>query len=771
MTRNETRFTLDGAWRLAMIKNEELKKSPVDFSTPASIAAAGLTTIDAVVPGNVEIDLERAGIIDDPFFGTNQWDSRKWEAYHFVWFRTFTYDAEPDEYARLCFEGIDTFADIYVNGEKVGEADNMLIPHDFACAPLKKGENTITVHIRPANLEARKYALPVSSHAAGYNYESLWVRKAPHMYGWDIMPRFVSAGIWRPCYIEQRTADRIDDIFCYTLNVNPDANSANVQFFYNLTVAGDDIHEYELKITGTCGGSTFTAGAKLWHTGGKCGTNVQNAKLWWPHNYGEANIYAIKAELLRCGETVAEYETTMGIRTVALDHTGMAGDDGEFCFRVNGKKIFCMGTNWVPVDALHSRDAQRLPEILPMLTDLGCNIVRCWGGNVYEDDIFYDFCDRNGILIWQDFAMGCAINPQVPEFAEMLRREATVIVKRLRSHPCIALWAGDNENDVCIQGWTGIKRDPNNNILTRKILPEVLWAHDMTRPYLPSSPYVDEETFLAGKPSAEQHLWGPRDYFKNPFYTEASAHFASEIGYHGCPNVDSIKKFVGEDKLWPWFGEDGQPNDHWLAHAASQQPRDGYSYRIRLMANQIKVLFGDSVPDGLCDFAEASQYSQAEAKKHFIEMFRIKKWRRTGIIWWNLIDGWPQFSDAIVDYYGGKKKAYDYIKRVQTPLCLMFDEARDGQIALMAANDTRVKQTFNYTVTDLTEGRVVLSGIGAADSDTTVAIAKHPVTEGEQHFYLIEWIDGDGVTHKNHFVTGIKEIDYAEYAKNMKALD
>ena len=156
MTRNETRFTLDGAWRLAMIKNEELKKSPVDFSTPASIAAAGLTAIDAVVPGNFEIDLERAGIIDDPFFGTNQWDSRKWEAYHFVWFRTFTYDAEPDEYTRLCFEGIDTFADIYVNGEKVGGWDYGYMGFEV----------DISAKVRPGAANELLVKVDTSSHAS-----------------------------------------------------------------------------------------------------------------------------------------------------------------------------------------------------------------------------------------------------------------------------------------------------------------------------------------------------------------------------------------------------------------------------------------------------------------------------------------------------------------------------------------------------------------------------------------------------------------------------
>lgn len=179
-----------------------------------------------------------------------------------------------------------------------------------------------------------------------------------------------------------------------------------------------DIRDYRLKITGTCGDSTFTVERTLWHTGSTFPLHVPNAKLWWPHNYGDANLYHITAELFHCGESIHLWENDTGIRTVQLDRTSTtnAEGEGEFCFVVNGKRIFAMGSNWVPVDAYHSRDEERLPQILPMLTDIGCNIVRCWGGNVYENEIFYDFCDQNGIMVWQDFAMACALYPQDDTF-------------------------------------------------------------------------------------------------------------------------------------------------------------------------------------------------------------------------------------------------------------------------------------------------------------------------------------------------------------------
>ena len=193
-------------------------------------------------------------------------------------------------------------------------------------------------------------------------------------------------------------------------------------------------------------------------------------------------------------------------RTSTTDQEG----SGEFCFRINGQKVFAMGTNWVPVDAFHSRDEERLPEILPMLDDLGCNIVRCWGGNVYESDIFYDYCDEHGIMVWQDFSMACAAYPQDETYRKIFEPEIVSVVKRLRGRACLVLWAGDNECDYFYD-------DPQKNAITRKWIPDILALYDDSRPYLPSSPYRDAEAVANGNVTPEDHLWGPRDYFKGDY--------------------------------------------------------------------------------------------------------------------------------------------------------------------------------------------------------------------------------------------------------------
>ncbi len=236
--------------------------------------------------------------------------------------------------------------------------------------------------------------------------------------------------------------------------------------------------------------------------------------------------------------------------------------------QVNGERIFILGTNWVPLDAYHARDRERLDRAVEMVVDLGCNLVRCWGGNVYEDDRFFDLCDEAGILVWQDFAMACAVYPQDDAFGARLRDEVRAVVRRLRQHPSLALWAGDNECDETWVWTGGRRRDPNRNVLTRSVIPGVLREEDPSRPYLPSSPYVDDVAFASGRRLLpEDHLWGPRDDYKGAFYTESVCHFVSEIGFQGCPGVESLERYLTPGERWPFGG-----SEEWRLHSTAPLP-------------------------------------------------------------------------------------------------------------------------------------------------------------------------------------------------------
>lgn len=760
-------------WTLYYAENRtvrQLKEMPV---TEADVRRVIPDSVPASVPGNFELDLFRAGKIPDPFFGKHTLEMQQLENLHLWYCRSFVSDGVADAHTFLRFEGIDTVAEIWLNGVLLQKTANMFLPVEIPVPQLRKGVNDLTVHILPAVIAAREFDIPAGSNALTYNYESLYIRKAASMFGWDIMPRIVSGGLWKPVSLVCKKENRMEDLFVYTLSL--DGTGADLCVYFSLHIEADFMAGFSLRVKGSCGDSVFEAETPCRHTNGRLNIHVDNARLWYPKNAGEQPLYDCAFELLD-GDTVADTRAMrIGIRTVALERTSTADEEGhgDFCFVVNGKRVFCMGTNWVPLDAFHSRDAERLDRAVAMAEDLGCNIIRMWGGNVYENDRFYELCDEKGILVWQDFGMGCAVYPQDRRFLEMLEPEIVYTVKRLRNHPCLALWAGDNECDQAY-GWAGIKRDPNQNIITRQLIPQLLRMHDFTRPYLPSSPYIDEVAFASGGHTSEDHLWGPRDYFKGPYYSRSVCSFASETGYHGCPSPDSLKRFLSDEALWPVFDEEGKAQPEWLVHAACMRldGRDPYAYRISLMAEQVKTLFG-TMPDNLRDFALMSQISQAEAKKYFIERFRIRRGQRNGIIWWNLLDGWPQISDAIVDYYFTRKMAYHYIRRSQAPVLLAFDEPRDGMICLYGINDTVGAVQVSGTVRNMTDGRKVASVTACLPAEKSTALIHVPVSAEEKAFLLMTWTVTDSAGNvsegSNHYFTNLIDIDFEAYTNALRA--
>jgi beta-mannosidase len=416
--------------------------------------------------------------------------------------------------------------------------------------------------------------------------------------------------------------------------------------------------------------------------------------------------------------------------------------------------MFARGTNWVPLDSFHSRDKERLAKALELLAGGNINMVRVWGGGVYECDEFYDFCDRHGITVWQDFMMGCASYPQDENFCKKLHDEATQVIKRLRNHPCIFLWSGDNEGDQFIGG-SRVPLDPNQYAPTRKVLPDALRINDPTRPYMASSPYMSPEAAKYGwgnqhKTLPERHLWGGNRYFKDPFFSAHVCHFVSETGQHGCPSPSSIRKFINEDKLWPW-----QDNTEWQVHYACMETHKDatYSGRIHNIIGTMNRFFG-LIPEDLDTFALYSQITQAEGLKFFMERTRSLKFEKmSGMLIWNLLDGWPQFSDAVVDYYGTPKLAYHALTRSQEPVCLLFREPKNGALELVCANDTLEAADFSYRITNVTDDRVIVEGNGTTAANTTASVCSIPHTGDDTVVYLIEWTLG-GKTYRNHYVSG-----------------
>jgi beta-mannosidase len=762
LRRTATGLDFGGEWQFAL--------SPQDHAAASlgDLERAGLALVTGPRPGALETDLQALGKFPEPFAVLNILEAQRYERHHVWYARRFRADVPPGTIPELVFEGIDTCAEIYLNGVHLGGAANMFIAHSFRVGRLLREENELLVHIRPAVVEAEKYEYPAGVGALGLNYESLHLRKAAHMYGWDIMPRAVSAGLWRPVRLEFLPPERLEDVYLFTSGLSADHARADLVLHYGAVLGSG---RYEIAVEGACGDAHFEQSKALTFRAGRLRFSVPRPKLWWPRGSGAPDLYNVTVRLLRDGAEIDRVAFTHGIRKIELERTSVTNEKGEgsFLFRVNGEPIFIKGTNWVPADAFHWRDAERIPRILPLILECHCNLVRGWGGGVYEDEPFFDWCDRAGIMVWQDFAMGCALYPQDRDFQQRLAVEARQIVRRLRQHASLILWAGDNECDSAhADSWLA-GGDPNDNVLTRRVLPEVLKDEDPTRPYLPSSPYMDKTAYFLGeKYLPENHLWGPRDYYKSEFYLGALCHFASEIGYHGAPNEDSLRRFLSPEKLWP-----PQGNDEWVLHSTNPKLDESFyapaDYRVNLMINQVRVLFGE-VPENLPDFIFASQASQAEAKKFFIERFRTGKegWRRTGLIWWNLIDGWPQLSDAVIDYYFGKKLAFDFIRRAQTDICVMLREPTEARQDIVAVNDTGEEVAIDYALRDIASGQEIASGRATLPANSAVTVGGIPFDADAQRFYAIAW-KSNGVAGANHYLAGRPPFRLEQYRSWLKA--
>lgn len=757
------KILLDGEWQLLLIPNGELDTEPISFSQ-----IGGRETIAASVPGNFELDLFRAGKIKDPYFGANLWELYRYENYHLFYARKF--NAAPDKHYELCFDGIDTFADVYVNGTKVLHTDNMLIGYTVTLPEVRK-ENEIFVHIYPTMLEARKdeYSM-ISWQNTVYGAAALRIRKPAYMFGWDILPRAVSGGIFRSCYLIEKTSARIKDVFYYATDIDTKNGEAKLWFGFNTEICEDRLYgQYRIEISGECNGSSFFCEQDLWHTSGKiCMVPLKDCQFWYPKNYGIPNLYKTTAVLKKDGQEVDRFVFNMGIRKVELVRTSvMDGTDfreGKFGFRINDRDIFVLGTNWTPLDIYPSQNRERLPVMLEYLKESGCNGVRCWGGNLYEEDAFFDFCDENGILVWQDFALACGVYPTDDAFCETMRREAKFIVKKFRNHPSLCLWAGDNECDMFCS-W--MERAPENIRVTREVFPRVIDEEDFKTPYLPSSPYIDGIAYQTKKPLPETHNWA-RCWIKAEAYRNEHSCYQSEIGYQASPSPRSLRKYLSEDCLFPWRDakasaryETDVGNIEQCAHTPAMEQKPSHtSYILPKSDEQIKTLFGREATN-LDEYVKMSQISQAEAFKYFIERMRVDKPHRTGIMWWNLFDGYPVHSNAVIDYYGVKKLAFSYIQRSQEAVVMMFDEPKDGKLALHLLNDLQTAQNVVYKVTDVETGKELVGGAYEVQANANVVVCRleNPM---DQRMYLIEYFV-DGEKKSNHFTCNMPNVEFERY--------
>ncbi len=625
----------------------------------------------AEVPGCVHTDLLDNKLIGDPFFRTNekelQWiDKTGWE-YETSFNADFTL---PHKYALLEFKGLDTYTDIFLNDEKILSTDNMFREWKIDCKDkLKPGINKLRIVFHSPikrdlpKLEKLGYALPAVNDFSeigglGDKKVSVFARKAPYHYGWDWGPRFVTSGIWRPVFLKTWNNAVIEDIQIIqnslsneiaALTLFLDINS-DLDDYFNLYVKTKD-EEYVNKRISLRKGLNKITSAII----------IKDPKLWWPNGLGEQNLYSFETSLNFNNALVDKKKTNYGLRTIQV----VQDDDGigrSFYLKVNGNPVFMKGANYIPSDNFLNRvDSSDYEKIISSAAEANMNMIRVWGGGIYENDIFYDLCDEYGILVWQDFMFACSMYPGDENFLENVKHEAIDNVKRLRNHPSIALWCGNNENEDAWAYWRWkdkyTEKQQEEIYKTHKeifynIIPAAVKEYDGTRFYWPSSPSSDFGA-ASKKESGDLHYWGVW-HGKEPFeeFQNNVGRFVSEYGLQSFPGLKTVKSYtVPED----WDIESEVMTSH---------QRSGYgNLRIR---DYLEMYYNS--PKDFETFLYSSQVLQAYGIKQAIEAHRRSKPYCWGSLYWQLDDCWPGASWSGMDYFKQWKALHYIAKKAYEPV-------------------------------------------------------------------------------------------------------
>ena len=609
--------------------------------------------VPAQVPGDVHLDYQRAGLIEDPFFGMNH-DKLRWMEEMDWWYRTDLTPPTPAPGQRLhlLFEGLDVFATIYLNGKVVGKHQNMFTPLRLDVTDhVQPGVNRLEVCLGAPLFPQHR---PYTPEVRGYGQITrLQVRKSQSCYGWNISPRLVTCGICKPVSWLLVDPIEIDDISVTTLSVHVDG-SAEIEALIELR------HNHgspdSVKVDLTIADQTRTLIIDVDPSSGRRVTRftVPSAKLWWPHNHGEQPLYTWKATLSHRGNEIDRRTGRFGIRTVRLIQEPDMDGGVSFVFAINGRKIFLKGMNWTPADAMFCRvDHARYDQLLATAKDTNINAMRVWGGGVYELDSFYAKCDELGILITHDFMFACGCYPQDLAFLEEARLEAEYQVRRLRHYACVIAWFGDNENDVLA---VNSFNQPGyiNNPLSKQVLKNVVHQHAPLTHYVPTSPY-SPLTYDQNEPKeGDCHIWGHGYSYKSDFYVKQNPRMVTEIGHLSFASRATIDTYVEPQNQWPVYHEE------YLTHGADCIRLDRIA-RHRLNFESIRAR-GWPEPKSLDELIEKTQQLQGEASQFWIEFYGNQPtcW---GIFLWNLADSWPQMSDAYIAYPYDVKASLAYVKK------------------------------------------------------------------------------------------------------------
>lgn len=658
---------------------------------------------DAKVPGTIHQDLLNHNRIPNPFYGMNEGAVQWVENEDWMYRTSFVVTEEQlnRDAAVLELDGLDTYADVFLNGALILRSDNMFVGHKVPVkSVLRKGENRLLIRFR----SAVKEALP-QWETNGFDYPadndhsskrvSIYTRKAPYSYGWDWGIRLATCGIWRPVRLVFSDVARIEDYYVRQASVS--ASKADVDNRLEITnvtsqpvsallkvayhYSANDTKEVQKQIELRPGENTVSLPVM-----------IDNPHLWMPNGWGEPSLYKFTASVSVDGVEVASQERQVGLRSIRV----VMEDDEHgksFYFEVNGHPMFAKGANFIPDDALLPNvTTERYKRIFEDVKAANMNMLRVWGGGIYEDDKFYDEADRNGILIWQDFLFACTTYPHDPLFLKRVEAEAEYNIKRLRGHASLAMWCGNNEvyEGVRYWGWKNkytseafAEMNRGYDILFRQLLPDMVKRFDSDRFYMHGSPYEANWGRPESWKIADSHNWGTW-YGRKPFesFDSEIPRFMSEYGFQAFPEMKTIRTFAEE-------------NDFELESPvmnAHQKATIGNALIKQTMGLYYKV------PAKFEDLVYVGLVLQGQGMRHGIEAHRRNRPYCMGSLFWQLNDSWPVVSWSSIDYYGNWKAMQYQSQRAFAPVLINAIKEGDDLCVYLISDELQDRDDVRLTV-------------------------------------------------------------------------
>ncbi|MFG1808000.1 glycoside hydrolase family 2 protein [Streptomyces sp. NPDC049040] len=644
----------------------------------ADPAAAVGDVVPAVVPGCVHTDLLAAGLLADPFLDRNETDAAWVGRADWTYQTRLPRHSTAHERSDLVFDGLDTVAEITLGGRLLGATRNMHRAHRFDVTADRSGADgtPLTVAFTSAYTEAERVRALVGGRPNSYPEPFQYIRKMACSFGWDWGPTLVTAGIWKQVRLEHWSTARLARV-TPLVTVTGDTGRVEARVELERTAAGADrplavrlrVGETVTETAVPAGSDRFTAVAE-----------IAGPRLWWPHGYGEQPLYDCEITLVDPGTggpaaDLDQWRRRIGFRTVTLD-TSPDEHGSAFTLVVNGTPLFARGVNWIPDDVLPTRvDAARYRRRLRQAADAGVDLVRVWGGGIYESDDFYDACDELGLLVWQDFLFACAAYPEEQPLRSEVEAEARENVSRLAPHPSLVLWNGNNENLWGFRDWDwedGLAGVSWGEGYYLGLLARIVAETDPTRPYWAGSPWSGSWDHHPNDPGyGTAHSWEVWNRVDYTDYRDSVPRFVAEFGWQAPPAYATARRALSDDPLTP-------DSPGMLHH---QKAADGNGKLDRGLARHFPV------PADFDTWHYLTQVNQARAIATGVEHWRSHWPVCAGTVVWQLNDCWPVTSWAAIDGDERPKPLYHELKRLYADR-LVTVQPRPGGLVAALVNQT-----------------------------------------------------------------------------------